>query len=111
MLWSSLLITDFSSIVFDFIYRGKPIILFTPDILDQNLNEIYNKEYSELIQSIKNGTIVFENQYLNVNEAINNIFINIVLFIKGKIILKIRIISIIFFILVLFIMGVVNSKN
>ena len=74
MLWSSLLITDFSSIVFDFIYRGKPIILFTPDILDQN--EIYNKEYSELIQSIKNGTIVFENQYLNVNETINNIFIN-----------------------------------
>ena len=71
ILWSSLLITDFSSIVFDFIYRGKPFILFIPDILDQNLNEIYNKEYSELIQSIKNGTIVFENQYLNVNETIN----------------------------------------
>ena len=71
ILWSSLLITDFSSIVFDFIYRGKPFILYTPDISEQNLNEIYNKDYSELIQSIKNGTIVFENQYLNVNETIN----------------------------------------
>ena len=71
LLWSSLLITDFSSIVFDFIYRRKPFILYIPDINEHNLNEIYNKKYSELIQSIKNGTIVFENQYLNINEAIN----------------------------------------
>lgn len=71
ILWSSLLITDFSSIVFDFIYRGKPFILFIPDISDHNLKKIYNKEYSELIQSIKNGTIEFENQYLNVNDTIN----------------------------------------
>lgn len=71
ILWASLLISDFSSIVFDFIYREKPFILFTPDISDPNLNKIYNKDYSDLIQSIKNGTIEFENQYLNVNETIN----------------------------------------
>ena len=73
ILWASLLITDFSSIVFDFIYRGKPFILFIPDITEHDLNEIYKKDYSELIQSMKNGTIVFENQYLNINETINKI--------------------------------------
>ena len=71
LLWANLVITDFSSIVFDFIYREKPFILYIPDIDDYNVNEIYNKKYSELIQSIKNGTIEFENLYLNINEAIN----------------------------------------
>ena len=81
LLLSNLVITDFSSIVFDFIYRGMPFILFIPDIFENNLEEIYNKEYCELLQSIKNGTILFENQYLNISETINKIlfYINIVI--------------------------------
>ena len=61
---SSLFITDFSSIIFDFIYRRKPFIIFIPDYNDTLISDNYKKYYFELIQSIKNGTIEFENKFL-----------------------------------------------
>ena len=39
---SSLFISDFSSVVFDFLYQKKPFILFLPNPEDPNIKDIYN---------------------------------------------------------------------
>ena len=70
---SSLVVSDFSSIIFDFMYRGKPFIIFIPDGEDPQLKEIYKNDYYELIKSLKNGTIYFENKYFYINETVNKI--------------------------------------
>ena len=38
---SSLLITDFSSVIFDFIYKRKPIIIYIPDSEDPSINILF----------------------------------------------------------------------
>ena len=70
---SSLVVTDFSSIIFDFMYRKKPFILYIPDAYEPNIEKIYYRDYSELIKSMKNGTIIFENTYFSIQETINKI--------------------------------------
>ena len=70
---TSLVITDFSSIIFDLMYRRKPYILFIPDANEKNLENIYKTDYINMIKSFKNGTIKFENVYLTINETINKI--------------------------------------
>ena len=70
---SKLLITDFSSIVFDFIYQKKPFILYIPDLEDPLLEQIYIKPYYDIINGLKNGSIYFENKYLKIREAIKKI--------------------------------------
>ena len=70
---SNLVISDFSSIIFDYIYRRKPFIIYIPDANEPDIDIIYDKNYFELIQSIKNGTIYFINQYYEINKAINKI--------------------------------------
>ena len=70
---SSLFITDFSSIIFDFIYRRKPFIIFIPDYNDTLISDNYKKYYIELIQSIKNGTIEFENKFFDIDSVVNKI--------------------------------------
>ena len=69
----SLVISDFSSIIFDLIYRKKPFIIFIPDANDPQIKNAYTKYYYELIQSIKNGTLKFENKYFTINETVNKI--------------------------------------
>ena len=68
-----LVVSDFSSIIFDLIYRRKPFVIFIPDANDPNIKDIYTKDYYELIESMKNGTIEFMNKYFELNEAINKI--------------------------------------
>ena len=68
-----LLVSDFSSIIFDIIYRRKPYIIYIPDGNDPKIINNYKKNYYELIESIKNGTIYFENKYFELNETINKI--------------------------------------
>jgi len=70
---SNLFITDFSSIIFDFIYQKKPYIIYIPDCNDYLINKKYKKYYYELIQSMKNDTIRFENKFFNIDSAINKI--------------------------------------
>jgi CDP-glycerol glycerophosphotransferase (TagB/SpsB family) len=70
---TSLLITDFSSIIFDIIYRKKPFIIYIPDADDPDLKNIYDKNYYELIDSLKNGTLYFENIFFDLKRTINNI--------------------------------------
>lgn len=70
---TSLFVTDFSSIIFDIIYRKKPFIIYIPDGNDPQIKDIYENEYYDLIQSLKNGTIIFENIFNDIHQAINKI--------------------------------------
>ena len=70
---SSLFISDFSSIVFDYIYQKKPFILFIPDSDDPNIKDIYNEQYYDIIKSLKNGTIYFKNKFFDLDKAINKV--------------------------------------
>ena len=62
---SSLIITDFSAILFDAIVQRKPLILYLPDGLDPNLEDIYTDQYYETINKIKNGSIFFLYSYFS----------------------------------------------
>ena len=73
LLKADLVVSDFSSIIFDLIYRRKPFVIFIPDANDPNIKDIYTEDYYELIESMKNGTIEFMNKYFELNEAINKI--------------------------------------
>ncbi|MBF7979624.1 MULTISPECIES: CDP-glycerol glycerophosphotransferase family protein [Rahnella] len=78
---ADLLITDYSSIIFDFLHTQKPIILFRPDHesyisnlrqvspdRDNCINSLISKNSEELVQSI---TSVFDNfDISNVNSAL-----------------------------------------
>ena len=70
---TNLAVSDFSSIIFDLIYRRKPIIIYIPDSNDPQIKDLYYKEYYNIIDSMKNGKIYFENLYFNLNEVINKI--------------------------------------
>ena len=70
---TQLVLTDFSSIIFDLMYRRKPYIIYIPDVYEPNLEKIYKKDYYKLINSMKNGNFQFENVYFNVNETVNKI--------------------------------------
>ena len=70
---SNLIITDFSSVIFDIIYQRKPYIMFIPDGDDPNINLLYDLDYCNIINSLKNGTIYFENKFYKINQVINKI--------------------------------------
>ena len=70
---SSLIISDFSSVIFDLIYQNKPFIIFIPDSEDKNIRELYTEEYFDVINGLKNGSIYFENKYFSIERAINKI--------------------------------------
>ena len=70
---TSLVVTDFSSIIFDLMYRKKPFIIYVPDGNDPSLKTIYKQDYSGLIEAMKNGTIGFENKFFSINESIEKI--------------------------------------
>ena len=71
--YSSLVITDFSSVIFDFIVRNKPYIIYIPDSEEPFLNQIYKQEYYDVINKFKNGSLQFENVLFSVNETIYKI--------------------------------------
>ena len=68
---TNLVITDFSSIIFDIMVRNKPYIIFIPDSEDHELIKIYNSSYYDVINSLNNRTIYFENIFFNINETID----------------------------------------
>ena len=70
---SSLIITDFSSILFDAIVQRKPLILFIPDGLEPNLQDIYTNEYYETITKIINGEIYLYEVFIDLNKVIKKI--------------------------------------
>ena len=68
---TNLAVSDFSSIVFDLMYRKKPIIIYIPDGNDPNIRNNYRIQYFRYIQSLKNGKMYFENVYFDLNNTIN----------------------------------------
>ena len=68
-----LVVSDFSSIIFDSIYRRKPFIIYIPDANDNDIKNIYDDDYYQLIESLKNGTIYFENKFFNIKSVIEKI--------------------------------------
>ena len=70
---SNLIITDFSSIIFDIMIKNKPYIIFIPDSEDSNIDNIYSENYSNIIKKLKNGTIKFYNTFFSVNNTLNKI--------------------------------------
>ena len=70
---TNLLITDFSSVIFDMIYQKKPYIIFIPDSEDPNIKKEYNQGYYDIINGLKNGSIYFENKFLNITQAIKKV--------------------------------------
>ncbi len=70
---TNLIISDFSSIIFDQIYRRKPFIIYIPDADDPEIVNLYKRNDYELINSMKNGSIEFENKYFDAEEVVNKI--------------------------------------
>ena len=70
---TSLIVTDFSSIIFDMIYREKPFIIFIPDSNDPTIDDIYTSHYSHLIKDIKDGTIPFQNVFFGIEDTVKKI--------------------------------------
>jgi len=70
---SDLLITDFSSIIFEIIYRRKPYIMFIPDANDPSIKENYIPVYFDIINGLKNNSIPFENKYFEVDDVVDKI--------------------------------------
>ena len=70
---TDLVVTDFSSIIFDIIYREKPFIMYIPDT-NYNDNKInYVENYYQLINDLKDGIIPMRNIYFNTNEVVKKI--------------------------------------
>ena len=70
---SDLLITDFSSIIFEFMFQNKPFIMFIPDSQNTITNNTYNLDYFNLIKDLKEGKIDFKNKFFDVNKAVSKI--------------------------------------
>jgi CDP-glycerol glycerophosphotransferase (TagB/SpsB family) len=67
------LISDFSSVIFDFIYQKKPFIIYLPDSNDSNIKNIYTNEYYDIINGLKNDSIYFENKFFNIEDTVKKI--------------------------------------
>ena len=70
---SNLVISDFSSVIFDLMYREKPFIIYIPDSGDPELVNLYSDDYIQLIDRMNNGTFKIENKCNNVDETVDKI--------------------------------------
>ena len=70
---ANLLVTDFSSIIFEFIYQKKPFVLFIPDSKDPNIKTFYDENYYKLIEDLKDDSIDFINKFFDINKTVNKI--------------------------------------
>ena len=70
---TDLVITDFSSIIFDIIYRQRPFIMYIPDTNYTDNKNNYAENYYQLIEDLKNGIIHFENIFFNINDVVEKI--------------------------------------
>jgi len=70
---TNLVVSDFSSIIFDFMYRRKPFIIYIPDANEPQIKNIYKEDYYNLIESLKNGTFYFENKFFDINSVVEKI--------------------------------------
>lgn len=70
---TNLVVSDFSSIIFDIMSRGKPYIIFVPDTDDPEIEKSYTDDYIRLISRMKYNEFNFENICYNVEETVEKI--------------------------------------
>ena len=70
---TNLVVTDYSSIIFDIIYRKKPFIIFIPDAKDPNIKNDYSESCYNVIKNFTNNDFEFKNVFFNINSTINKI--------------------------------------
>ena len=68
-----LVISDFSSVIFDLMYRNKPFVIFIPDSDDKKLTKRYDQDYINVINGFKYNSIKFENVFLKSKDIIKKI--------------------------------------
>ena len=77
---TNLVITDFSSILFDLMYRNKPFIIYLPDGDDPLIDQLYTPDYINLIKRMNNREFNIANICNNVEETVDII----IYYIKNK---------------------------
>ena len=70
---TNLIVTDYSSIIFDMIYRKKPYIIFIPDAKDPNIKNNYNERTYNIIKNFTNKDFDFKNVFFDINSTIKKI--------------------------------------
>jgi hypothetical protein len=70
---TKLLVTDYSSIIFDMIYRGKPYIIFIPDAHDSKIKQNYKTFCYKIIKNFQNNDFGLENIFFDINSTVNKI--------------------------------------
>ena len=73
LLKTNLVVTDYSSIVFDMIYRMKPYIIYIPDGKDSFIKQNYLDFCYKIIKNFKSNDFRFENVYFDIKSTINKI--------------------------------------
>ena len=70
---TSLIVTDYSSIIFDMIYRRKPFIIFIPDAKDPMIKQNYLEFAYDIIKKFKLNYFKFKNIYFDIKSTVNRI--------------------------------------
>ena len=70
---TNLVVSDFSSIIFDIMSRRKPFVIYIPDAEDKTIRKYYTNDYIELIENMKNDKIKFKNKCNTIEETVNKI--------------------------------------
>jgi CDP-glycerol glycerophosphotransferase (TagB/SpsB family) len=70
---TSLVVSDFSSIIFDLMYRRKPFVIFVPDSNDPNVVDLYTEDYSKLIDDMNHRKFNIANHFFTVEETVEKI--------------------------------------
>lgn len=70
---ANLVVSDFSSIIFDLMYQKKPFIIYIPDGNDPKISNIYTFNYYRIIKKMKNGKFHFKNIFFNIIKVIKKI--------------------------------------
>ena len=70
---TNLVLSDFSSIIFDLMSREKPFVIYVPDENDIQIYKIYTDDYIRLIEDFKKGKIQFANKCNNIQKTVKKI--------------------------------------
>ena len=70
---TNLVVTDFSSIIFDLMYRNKPFIIYVPDSDDPKIPRLYYHDYIKLIKRMNEGAFKVVNKCNTVEETVKKI--------------------------------------
>ena len=70
---TNLVVSDFSSIIFDLMSRGKPYVIYIPDADDKTIKDYYTDDYIKLIKDMVNGKIEFKNKCDSIEKTVDKI--------------------------------------